>query len=136
VPYALIHPADVYARSSALYLGKFFFYAVERCPASFRLPPGYWRLLIIRGGDVYVNGVKILGDVVYREVAMPEFSVSCGSGWVEVIGERARPEPGSGELRLLPLAGYFPPVNVTGGSTSIGLTGLFSETPRLGFSAV
>jgi len=115
VPYALVHAADVYARSSVSYLGKFLFYVVERCPASFRLPPGYWRLLIIRGGDVYVNGVKILGGVAYREVAMPEFSVSCGSGWVEVIGERARPEPGSGELRLLPLAGYFPPVNVTRG---------------------
>lgn len=101
-PYVLVHPADVYARSSVSYLGKFFFYAVERCPASFKLPPGYWRFLIIRGGDVYVNGVKILGGVAYREVAMPEFSVSCGSGWVEVIGERARPEPGSGELRLLP----------------------------------
>ncbi|AKT34804.1 hypothetical protein PYWP30_01176 [Pyrobaculum sp. WP30] len=115
VPYALVHPADVYARSSVSYLGKFFFYAVERCPASFKLPPGYWRYLVIRGGDVYVNGVKILGGVAYRDVAMPEFSVSCGSGWVEVVGERARPEPGSGVLRLLPLAGYFPPVNVTRG---------------------
>ncbi len=55
VPYALVHPADVYAKSSVSYLDKFFFNAVERCPASFRLPPGYWRLLIIRGG------VKILG---------------------------------------------------------------------------
>jgi len=115
VPYVVVHPADIYVRSSREYLGNFLIYVVERCPASFKVPPGYWRLLVIRGSDVYIDGEEIHGGIAYRGVALPELSVSCRSGWVEVLGERVPPEPGAGYLRPLPLAGYFPPVNVTKG---------------------